>query len=301
MVETIEAKNMILIAGGEGQLGSSLNVLAKSMSYSCVSLNRKELDITDKSSVYQAVKKFKPSLVVNCAAWTNVDEAESHPEQATRINAGGALNLAEACKSIDARFFQISTDYVFSGNKQEPWEENEIKSPISHYGVSKSEGEDLVLGCYPENSFIIRTSWLYGLEGNNFLTKILQKIKAQETKLRIVNDQIGQPTLVTDLAARILLMSSIKLNSKIYHATNTGQASWYNFASRIFKLQNQPTEHISAIQTRDYNSVAMRPAFSVLGQSAWKDSGLLPMRNWENALDEVLRGQDLTDGDFDGN
>ena len=117
MVETIEAKNMILIAGGEGQLGSSLNVLAKSMSYSCISLNRKELDITDKSSVYQAVEKFKPSLVVNCAAWTNVDEAESHPEQATRINAGGALNLAEACKSIDARVFQISTDYVFSGNK----------------------------------------------------------------------------------------------------------------------------------------------------------------------------------------
>ena len=301
MVETIEAKNMILIAGGEGQLGSSLNVLAKSMSYSCISLNRKELDITDKSSVYQVVKKFKPSLVVNCAAWTNVDEAESHPEQATRINAGGALNLAEACKRIDARFFQISTDYVFSGNKQEPWEENEVKSPISHYGVSKSEGEDLVLGCYPENSFIIRTSWLYGLEGNNFLTTILQKIKAQETKLRIVNDQIGQPTLVTDLAARILLMSSIKLNSKIYHATNTGQASWYDFASRIFKLQNQPIEHISAIQTRDYNSVAMRPAFSVLGQSAWEDSGLSPMRNWENALDEVLRGQDLTDGDFDEN
>ena len=301
MVETIEAKNMILIAGGEGQLGSSLNVLAKSMSYSCISLNRKELDITDKSSVYQAVEKFKPSLVVNCAAWTNVDEAESHPEQATRINAGGALNLAEACKSIDARFFQISTDYVFSGNKQEPWAENEVKSPISHYGVSKSEGEDLVLGCYPENSFIIRTSWLYGLEGNNFLTKILQKIKAQETKLRIVNDQVGQPTLVTDLAARILLMSSIKLNSKIYHATNTGQASWYDFASRIFKLQNQPIEHISAIQTRDYNSVAMRPAFSVLGQSAWEDSGLSPMRNWENALDEVLRGQDLTDGEFDEN
>lgn len=301
MVETIEAKNMILIAGGEGQLGSSLNVLAKSMSYSCISLNHKELDITDKSSVYQAVKKFNPSLVVNCAAWTNVDEAESHPEQATRINAGGALNLAEACKSIDARFFQISTDYVFSGNKQEPWEENEVKSPISHYGVSKSEGEDLVLGCYPENSFIIRTSWLYGLEGNNFLTKILQKIKAKETKMRIVNDQVGQPTLVTDLAARILLMSSIKLNSKIYHATNTGQASWYDFASRIFKLQNQPIEHISAIQTRDYNSVAMRPAFSVLGQSAWEDSGLSPMRNWENALDEVLRGQDLTDGDFDEN
>ena len=133
------------------------------------------------------------------------------------------------------------------------------------------------------------------------MTKILQKIEDQETKLRIVDDQVGQPTLVTDLAARILLMSSIKLNSKIYHATNTGQASWYDFASRIFKLQNQPIGHISAIQTSDYNSVAMRPAYSVLGQSAWEDSGLSPMRNWGDALDEVLRGQILTEGDFDEN
>lgn len=301
MVETIEAKRMILITGGEGQLGRSLNALAKSMSYSCISLNRTELDITDKSSAYQVIKNLKPSLVVNCAAWTNVDEAERHPQQVTEINAFGALNLAEACKSAGTRFFQISTDYVFSGDKQEPWNENDVKSPISHYGVSKSEGEDLVLKSYSENSFIIRTSWLYGLEGNNFLTKILQKIKTQETRLRIVDDQIGQPTLVTDLAARILQMSSIKLNSKIYHATNTGQASWYDFASRIFNLQNQPLEHISAIQASDYNSVARRPAFSVLGQSAWADSGLSPMRNWSEALDEVLRGQVIAEGDFDEN
>lgn len=301
MVETIEAKNMILIAGGGGQLGRSLSALAKSMSCRSISLNREELDITDKSSVNQLVKELKPELVVNCAAWTNVDAAESHPEEATRINAGGALILAEACKSIGARFFQISTDYVFSGDKQDPWGEHDVKSPVSHYGVTKSEGEDLVLHSYPENSYIIRTSWLYGLNGSNFLTKILRKIEAQDTKLRIVDDQIGQPTLVTDLAARILQMASIELNSKIYHATNTGQASWYDFAARIFTLQNKSVEHLSAIQTKDYNLVARRPAFSVLGQSAWENSGLSPMRNWGDALDEVLRGKKLAESDSDEN
>ena len=299
MVETIEAKKMILIAGGEGQLGRSINSMARSMSYSCLSLSRKELDVTDNSSVRQVIRSIKPNLVVNCAAWTNVDEAERYPEQATEINAGGALNLADACKTIGARFFQISTDYVFSGNNKQPWGENDTKSPISHYGVSKSKGEDLVLGSYAENSFIIRTSWLYGLEGDNFLTKILRKIQAEETELRIVDDQIGQPTLVTDLAKRILQMSRIELKSKIYHASNTGQASWFDFASRIFSLQNQPMEHISAIQTRDYNSVAKRPAFSVLGQSAWADSGLPPMREWNEALTEVLRGSERVRGDFD--
>jgi dTDP-4-dehydrorhamnose reductase len=301
MVETIEAKSMILVTGVEGQLGKSLNAMASSMSHNSIGVNRKELDVIDKSSVSRVIKSLRPNLVVNCAAWTNVDEAEKYPQQATEINAYGALNLAEACKSIGARFFQISTDYVFSGNKQEPWDENDTRSPTSQYGVSKSLGEELVLETYPENSFIIRTSWLYGLEGNNFLTKILQKIKEQEEKLRIVDDQIGQPTLVTDLAARILQMSSIELNSKIYHATNTGQTSWYGFASRIFNLLNQPVDRISAIQTSEYNSPARRPAFSVLGQSAWADSGLLPMRYWGDALDEVLRGRVSTKGDFDEN
>lgn len=289
MVETIEANNMILVVGGEGQLGKSLSTTAKAMSYSSMSLNRKELDVTKKISVDQVIKSLKPNLVVNCAAWTNVDEAEKYPEQATEINAYGALNLAQACKSVEARFFQISTDYVFSGNKQIPWDENDAKSPASSYGVSKSLGEDLVLESYPENSFIIRTAWLYGLDGSNFLTKILQKIEAQEKDIRIVDDQFGQPTLVSDLATRILQMSNITLNSKIYHATNTGKASWFDFASRILLLKNQPTEYISAIKTKDFNSIAKRPIFSVLGQSAWTDSDLLPMRDWEEALTEVLR------------
>ncbi len=298
MVETIEAKNMILIVGGDGQLGKSLTALAKSLSYHCVSLNRKELDIVDKSSVHDAITGLKPDLVVNCAAWTNVEEAEKYPKQAIEINAYGALNLAEACKSIGARFFQISTDYVFSGNKNEPWEENDVKSPISEYGISKSVGEDFVLNSYPEGSFIIRTSWLYGADGDNFLTKVLKKINSQEKYLRIVDDQIGQPTLVSDLAMRILEMSNMRLNSKIYHASNTGQASWFDFASRIVSLKNQSSEIIKAIRTEDYVSIARRPAFSVLGQSAWTDTGLLPMRNWETALTEVLGYAESTKGDL---
>ena len=301
MVETIKANNMILIAGGDGQLGRSLKITAKARSFSSVSLNRHELDITDKTSVSEFIKSLKPNLVVNCAAWTNVDEAENYPERATEVNAYGALNLAEACKSVGARFFQISTDYVFSGNKQTPWGENDAKSPISSYGLSKSLGEELVLNAYSQNAFIIRTAWLYGLEGNNFLTKILQKIESGDTKLKMVDDQIGQPTLASDLAARILDMSNIKLNSQIYHATNTGQASWFEFASRIFSLRNQSTEYISAIQTKDYETVAKRPVFSVLGQSAWIDSGLSPMREWGEALNEVLRKPISVKEDLDEN
>ena len=280
---------MILVVGGDGQLGKSINVAANATSYSIISLNHKELDVTNKALVDQVINSIGPKLVVNCAAWTNVDEAEKHPERAIEINAYGALNLATACKSVGARFFQISTDYVFSGNTQVPWDENDAKSPISSYGLSKSMGEDFVLDSYIENSFIIRTSWLYGLEGDNFLTKILKKIEAQEKNLRIVDDQIGQPTLVSDLAERILQMSDAKLNSVIYHASNTGQASWFDFASRVFTLRNQPNEYISAIKTGDYNSIAKRPAFSVLGQSAWIDSGLPPMRDWGDALAELLR------------
>jgi dTDP-4-dehydrorhamnose reductase len=217
-----------------------------------------------------------------------VEEAEKYPEQATEINAYGALNLAEACKGVGAKFFQISTDYVFSGNRQKPWNENDPKCPISSYGLSKSLGEDLVLNSYFENSFIIRTAWLYGLEGNNFLTKMLKKIDDHDKQLRIIGDQVGQPTSVYDLATRILEMSNSPLTSKVYHATNTGQASWFDFASRIFKLRDQPQEYLSFIQTKDYKTLATRPAFSVLGQSAWSETGMLPLRNWDVALSEVL-------------
>ena len=288
MVETIKANMMILISGGDGQLGKSIETAAKLMSYSCTALSREELDITSKNSVHETMKSLNPDFVINCAAWTNVDEAESHPEKAFEVNAYGALNLAEASKSVNARFFQISTDYVFSGEKIKPWDESDIKSPISVYGLSKSMGEDLVLETYPENSFIIRTAWLYGLVGHNFLTKVLQKIESNEVNLRIVADQHGQPTSITDLAERIILMLNLELNSNIFHATNTGQASWFEFASEIYNLRGQPSSHILPIQSTEFISPAKRPAYSVLGQAAWANSNLTPMRNWQEALAEIL-------------
>ena len=279
---------MILIAGGAGQLGKALNAAAKSMSYNSTALSRKELDLTNKSSVYEVVKSLNPGIVINCAAWTNVNEAEKYPERALEINAYGAQNLAEASKSVSARFFQLSTDYVFSGEKNEPWDEGDIKSPISSYGLSKSIGEDLVLETYAENSFIIRTAWLYGLGSSNFLTKMLEKIETNEANMKIVADQYGQPTSVTDLAERIISMLYLELNSKIFHATNSGQASWFEFASKIYNLRGQSSSHIQPIQSAEFISPARRPSISVLGQSAWSKSNLPPMRNWEDALTELL-------------
>jgi dTDP-4-dehydrorhamnose reductase len=288
MVETLKATKMILIAGGDGQLGKALSAAARSMLYISNALGREELDITDKSSVNDVVKDLKPDIVINCAAWTNVDAAEKYPEKALEINAYGARNLAEASKNVNARFFQLSTDYVFSGEKKEPWDEYDTKSPISSYGLSKSLGEDFVLESYPENSYIIRTAWLYSLGGHNFLTKMLEKIEKNEGNLKIVADQYGQPTSVTDLAERIITMLYLELNSKIFHATNTGEASWYEFASIIYKLRGQSSSHILPIQSVEFVSPAKRPAYSVLGQSAWANSNLMPMRNWQEALTELL-------------
>jgi len=300
MVETIKASKMILIAGGAGQLGQALNAAAKSMSYNSIALSRKELDLTNKSSVYEVVRSLNPGIVINCAAWTNVNEAEKYPERALEINAYGAQNLAEASKSVNARFFQLSTDYVFSGEKNEPWDEGDVKSPISSYGLSKSIGEDLVLETYAENSFIIRTAWLYGLGSSNFLTKMLEKIETNEANMKVVADQYGQPTSVTDLAERIISMLYLELNSKIFHATNSGQASWFEFASKIYNLRGQSSFHIQPIQSAEFISPARRPSFSVLGQSAWAKSNLAPMRNWEDALTELLTYSSKEEGGASG-
>jgi dTDP-4-dehydrorhamnose reductase len=288
MVETLEAAEMILIAGGDGQLGKSINTTARALSHSSSALGREDLDITNKSLVNEVVKSLKPNIIINCAAWTNVEEAENYPDRAIEINAYGALNLAIAAKSVNARFFQLSTDYVFSGEKNDPWNENDKKSPISSYGLSKSMGEDFVLEAYPENAFIIRTAWLYGLGGNNFLTKVLQKIESNESNLRIVEDQYGQPTLVTDLAERVISMCTLDLKSRIFHATNTGHTSWFEFASKIYNLRGQSSSHIVPIKSAEFISNAKRPGFSVLGQSAWANSNLTPMRNWQDALTELL-------------
>ena len=287
---------MILIAGGEGQLGKSLRAAAQAMTYQSSALSRKELDLTNKSSVHEVVNNLKPDIVINCAAWTNVDEAEKFPELAIEVNAYGALNLAEASKGVNARFFQLSTDYVFSGDKNEPWDEYDTKSPISSYGLSKSMGEDFVLECYPDNAFIIRTAWLYSLGGSNFLTKMLKKIENNETKLKVVADQYGQPTSVTDLAERIISMLYLELNSNIFHATNTGQASWYGFASKIYQLCGQPSSHILPIQSVEFVSPAKRPSYSVLGQSAWENSNLKPMRDWQEAITELLTKKSNKEG-----
>jgi dTDP-4-dehydrorhamnose reductase len=288
MVETSKANKMILIAGGDGQLGKSLHAAIQAMSYQSSALSREELDLTNMSSVNEVVNYLKPDVVINCAAWTNVDEAEKFPERAIEVNAYGAFNLAEASKVVNARFFQLSTDYVFSGDKNEPWDEYDTKSPISSYGLSKSMGEDFVLECYPDNAFIIRTAWLYSLRGNNFLTKMLEKIENNETKLKVVADQYGQPTSVTDLAERIISMLYLELNSNIFHATNTGQASWFEFATKIYQLRGQSSSHILPIQSVEFVSPAKRPQYSVLGQSAWENSNLKPMRDWQIALTELL-------------
>ena len=296
MVETVEVKPMILVTGADGQLGQALEKSARRSNVQSIGLSRLNCDITDKKQVYDTLQKIKPSLVINCAAWTNVDQAEVHPGQATEINAYGAQNLAFACRSISATFFQISTDYVFSGETFGVWAEDDIKSPCSVYGASKSLGEDLVLETYPEKSYVIRTAWLYSFSGSNFLRTILNRINSNRLELRVVSDQIGQPTSATDVAERIIQMSKKNLNSQIFHATNSGEATWFDFACEIYRLKGLSTSLITPITSNELDQIAKRPTSSVLGHSAWINSGMNPMRNWRDALASTIMNFDRVEG-----
>jgi len=274
---------VVLVTGSGGQLAQALEFISghyKNIQFHFLSVS--DLDITKKEAVDIVFNTIKPNFCVNTAAYTAVDKAESEQEQAYLINVIGAKNLSEICKKYDTSLIHISTDFVFDGNKSSPYFENEITNPQGVYGLTKRDGEEEIKK-NSEKYFIIRTSWLYSQFGNNFMKTMIRLAKDRDS-LGVVNDQIGTPTHAIDLAEVIIkVILSESKNYGIYHFSNEGSASWYDFAKKIFEI-NKIKICLKPILTSEFPTPAQRPKYSVLDKSKIKSEFDINIDNWEDAL-----------------
>jgi dTDP-4-dehydrorhamnose reductase len=271
-----------LITGASGMLGRDLQAaLADS---TVTALGRADLDVTDFAAVTDAVAGH--DAVINAAAYTKVDDAESNEDTAYAVNAVGARNLAAAASVAGARLVQLSTDYVFNGSATAPYGEHAPIDPISAYGRTKAAGEAFVLEENGDRSYIVRTAWLYGEHGPNFAKTMLRLASSHET-VSVVNDQLGQPTWTADLAERIVTLLDQDAPAGIYHGTNSGIASWYDFARSVFAAAGLDPDRVKPTDSSQFVRPAPRPSYSVLGHEAWAAAGIEPMRDWSAALAEA--------------
>ncbi len=276
----------ILITGAKGQLGQELKeVLFKAGNYEVIGLGHSELEITNPAMVKELIEQFTPEVIIHTAANTNVDGCELEPESGYRINALGTRNVAIAASMVKAKLVFISTDYVFDGYACRPYLEFDSPNPINIYGKSKLAGEKYVAS-FSNKYFIVRTSWLYGKQGNNFVKTMLNLAK-QKDELTVVDDQLGTPTFTKDLAQFIAVLIETELYG-IYHASNTGACSWFDFAKLIFKLAGLNQIKIKPVSTAELNRPASRPAYSVLDNYCLRLEGLPGLRPWEDALQEFI-------------
>ncbi|MFP3464420.1 dTDP-4-dehydrorhamnose reductase [Leifsonia sp. SIMBA_070] len=273
-----------LIAGAAGQLGQDLR---KALSgREVTALSRAELDVTDRDAVIAAVSGH--DVVINASAYTKVDDAETHEDDAFAINALGTGNLAVAAAQHGARFVTVSTDYVFDGHATSPYAEDTPRDPINAYGRTKAAGEELAIAAHPDGTFVVRTAWLYGAGGANF-AKTMVKLAASHETVSVVDDQLGQPTWTGDLATQIVALLDADAPAGVYHGTNSGQASWFEFARAVFAEAGLDPERVKPTDSSTFVRPAPRPSYSVLGHAAWSRAGLAPMRPWRDALAEATR------------
>lgn len=274
----------VLVTGAKGQLGYDVvrKLTELGIEHRGVDLN--DFDITDGEQTNDYIFNYKPDVVIHCAAYTAVDQAEDDKERCYVINAEGTRNIAEACKRIDAKMVYISTDYVFGGKGVEPHLEEEPTNPVNYYGYSKEQGEIAVKDLL-DKYFIIRTSWVYGKNGNNFV-KTMLKLAQKKDKINVVSDQIGAPTYSKDLAVLICDMIQTK-NYGVYHGVNEGYCSWYEFALKIYEIVGINIK-VNPIASSDYHSKAKRPMNSRLSKKSLDKNGFKRLPKWEDALERFL-------------
>ena len=277
-----------LITGGSGQLGIAVSQELGDRGMMFAAWGTEDLDITQGPTVRDFVSQLSPTVIVSCAAWTDVDAAESNEPQASRVNSDGAENIALAAKLCGAKLMHVSTDYVFSGEGKIPWQVGDRIDPQSAYGRTKAEGESRVLATYPENSSIVRTAWLYSSWGKNFAKTMTRLALNGESEVRVVNDQMGQPTSAVDLAKQLVELGLSSSPAGIYHGTNSGEATWFEFAQEIFKFAGANVTRVVPVSSSEYPRPAKRPAYSVLGHNAWANTSVKPMRDWRIALEEAM-------------
>ena len=267
------AEQKILIVGAHGMLGSDLNLVLSPK----WALGHKDLDITNRQEVLEKISALKPDVIINCAAFTNVDGAEDDPEGAFLLNGEAVSYLVEAAKKVDAILVHYSTDYVFDGEKDGEYEEDDFTGPINVYGESKLRGEQYLEGKF----YLIRTSWLYGKNGQNFVDTMLE-LADKYDEIKVVNDQVGKPTWTLDLAKATADLLSVMPDFGVYHLVNEGALTWYDFAREIFKSAGQDVK-VSPVTTGEFPRPAKRPMNSTL-----KNAKRPELRPVKEALDEYL-------------
>lgn len=281
----------ILVTGGNGQLGSELRELSKEYPrFTFRFIDVQDLDLTDGAALQNFFSKENYAYVINCAAYTAVDAAEENKELCYKVNADAVKSLAAICKEKKSRLIHISTDYVFSGEDNQPIEENSKPAPVSIYGKSKLDGEKHLQSIL-NDAYIIRTAWVYSTYGKNFVKSILNAARTRP-ELGVVADQIGSPTYAGDLARAIMsIIDSIETGKKddpgIYHYTNEGVISWYDFAHFIVKEKNIKS-FVKSIKTSEYKTLATRPKFSVLAKNKIKNTFGITIPHWHDSLKQVL-------------
>ena len=277
----------ILITGANGQLGQELQALSKNIDkYNFLFTDKDTLDITDPASLQKFFNQHDILFCINAAAYTKVDLAESERQLCNAINIEGVCNLADICDEFDTRLIHISTDFVFDGERHIPYKEDSYPNPLNVYGNSKVEGEQALLDSL-DDAVIIRTSWLYSSFGQNFV-KTMLKLGKSKTELSIVEDQIGSPTYAKDLAQVIMTMiQHERWFPGIYHFSNDGVASWYDFAHAVFELSNIKI-NLTPIKSSQYKTAAKRPHYSVLDKTKVKKYFHIQTRHWREALKDML-------------
>lgn len=278
-----------LIFGSGGQLATALEKALTEADQSVYSFTKAQADITSFETISKIAEEIKPDFMINTAAFTKVDLAETETTTNLNVNTYGAINVARAAKACNSILFQISTDYVFSGESNVPWQEDSKTDPKTEYGKSKDMAEKGILNFYPENTYIIRTSWLYSPWGKNFVKTIIKKSLDSEKHIEVVSDQFGQPTSADELANKILEFANLKPKFGIYHCTNSGQTSWFDFAQAILEEIGKNPEIILPIKNSTLKLAANRPTYSVLGNQGLKREKILEMKHWKLALHENIQ------------
>ena len=292
-------KRKWLITGAGGQLGHAFVNLLDGVD-EFAAYKSAELDITNSELLENTISSIKPTHILNCAAWTNVEKAEDHYSEAFKVNAYGVEKLASIAKRLGIHLTHFSTDYVFDGQKKTPYETDDLKNPLSVYGLSKSHGEDAINDINPEGALIIRTSWLYGAYGSNFVRTMLRLEKERES-VSVIDDQVGQPTSAADLAEFVIKIVDKRDHVGTFHASNSGSASWYDLARMTFELNGKDPSRVLPIKSSEYPQTAKRPPYSVLSLEKWRSVGIPPMQSWQDALFRTFQISKQNKEMFNGN
>ena len=274
----------ILVTGVKGQLGYDVVNELKKRGHTPIGVDVEEMDITDASAVEKEIKKEPLDAVIHCAAYTAVDAAEDNREICMRVNAEGTRNIARVCRELDLKMVYISTDYVFDGEGERPWEPDDPREPLNVYGESKYQGE-LAVEEYLEKYFTVRIAWVFGVNGKNFIKTMLRLAESQK-EINVVNDQIGSPTYTYDLAVLLADMVETEKYGR-YHATNEGLCTWYEFAKEIFRQAGADVK-VNPVSSDEFPAKAKRPHNSRMDKSKLVQNGFRPLPTWQDALKRYL-------------